>query len=299
MLPVQRHDATLALLSRHRVLSVEELASHLHVSLSTIRHDLDELERQGSVHRVHGGAVLRGRGVGPDDDRLRPALHEVVLHEAALHQVARREEKLAIARSAVDLVAPGSSVLLTGGTTTAALAPLLGGVPDISIVTSSLDIAMRLVDVDVDLVLLGGSLRRPGLSLEEVHVDHAIMGVYGIDSRSGLLGGSETECETDRRLAHSADRLTVLADASKFDRRSAHRICGRRRRLRARHLAGSAGVRPREPSAAGPRRAPCVTLDHQTSRPPRRFRRSRDRAAHTVHTVHPWHTRRSRRQGRA
>ncbi|KRB43587.1 MULTISPECIES: DeoR/GlpR family DNA-binding transcription regulator [unclassified Terrabacter] len=223
MLPVQRHAETLGLITRQGVVSVEDLAAHLEVSLSTVRRDLDELERQGRVRRVHGGAVVDGPQV-PDAPELPPAMREVE----------RQEEKQAIARRAIRLIEPGSALLLTGGTTTAALAPLLAAVPDVTVVTNSLDVAIRLADVDVDLVVLGGALRRPelsllgslvGLTLGELHVDHAIMGVYGVDHRSGLLGASALECETDRRLAGSADRLTVLADSSKFSRRSPHRIC--------------------------------------------------------------------------
>jgi DeoR/GlpR family transcriptional regulator of sugar metabolism len=212
MLPVQRRQETLGLLTQHQAVSVEDLAAHLAVSLSTVRRDLDELEREGIVRPQ-------------DAPELPPAMREVE----------RREEKEAIARAAVGLVTPGSALLLTGGTTTAALAPLIADVPDVTVVTNSLDVAIRLADVDVDLILLGGSLRRPelsllgsivGLGLDEVHVDHAIMGVYGVDHRSGLLGASAQECETDRRLARSAQRLTVLADSSKFARRSPHRIAG-------------------------------------------------------------------------
>ena len=223
MLPVQRHAETLGMLTRDRAVSVEDLAAHLNVSLSTIRRDLDELERQGIVRRVHGGAILHR---GDDDAPEKPP---------AMREVERRAEKEQIAARAVQLIEPGSTVLITGGTTTAALAPLLAQVPRISVVTNSLVVAMRLIDVDVDVVVLGGMLRRPELSLlgtligaglQELHLDHAIMGVYGIDPRSGLLGASAQECATDRRLAGSAERLTVLADASKFTRRSPHRIAG-------------------------------------------------------------------------
>jgi DeoR/GlpR family transcriptional regulator of sugar metabolism len=223
MLPVERRTATIDLLASKRAVSVESLAEHLAVSLSTVRRDLDELEREGVVRRVHGGAVLQRPDAPPDAPELPPATRQIE-HSDAKHAIARR---------AVELVQPGSALLVTGGTTTAALAPLLAGVPDITVVTNSLDVAVRLAHLDVDLVLLGGALRRPelsllgslvGLGLDELHVDHAIMGVYGIDPRSGLLGASAVECETDRRLARSAGRLTVLADASKFTRRSPHRI---------------------------------------------------------------------------
>ncbi len=224
MLPVQRRAATLGMLTRFRAVSVEQLAAHLHVSLSTIRRDLDELARQGIARRVHGGAVLLD-GFAADAPEKPPAIREEE----------RRLENHQIACRAVELVEPGSAVLLTGGTTTAALAPLLAQVQGISVVTNSLAVASQLSEVDVEVVVLGGFLRRPersllgtlvGLGLDELHIDHAIMGVYGIDPRSGLLGASAQECSTHRRIVGSADRLSVLADSSTFTRRSPHRIAG-------------------------------------------------------------------------
>ena len=223
MLAVQRRFAAMDLLDRRDAVTVEDLAAHLRVSLSTVRRDLHELEQEGLVRRVHGGAVLTRGPVAPDAPEPPPSDREIE----------RREDKQAISKAAVGLIEPGSTLLVTGGTTTAALVPLLVGVGDLTVVTNSLDVALRLSDSDVAVIVLGGSLRRPersllghlvGVSLQEVHVDHAIMGLYGIDPRSGALGASAHECETDRTLAQCAPRLTMLADGSKFHRASPHRI---------------------------------------------------------------------------
>lgn len=225
MLAVQRRTATITLLGRTRAASVEDLASHLRVSLSTVRRDLHELELEGLVHRVHGGAVLAHGLVGPDADELPLAAREVEFSQ----------QKQAIAEAAARLIQPGSTVLVTGGTTTAALVPLLEQIPDVTVVTNSLDVAQRLRSASIDVIVLSGTLRRPemsllghlvGLSVREVHVDHVLMGVYGVDPHTGVLGASAQECETDRTLARSAQRLTILADAGKFARRSPHRITG-------------------------------------------------------------------------
>lgn len=223
MLAVQRRNETLDLLTRQDAVTVEDLAARLAVSVSTVRRDLDELERQGKVRRVHGGAVLSTPGV---TDAPEPPLPAREIECAA--------EKAAIAARAATLIEPGTVVLVSGGTTTAGLAPHLSGIPGITVVTNSLDLAHRLALVAVDLVVLGGALRRPELSLlgslvghglGELHIDHVLMGSYGIDPDSGLLGASAVECDTDRRIARSARRLTVLADPTKFTRRSPHRIC--------------------------------------------------------------------------
>ena len=189
-----------------------------------------------------------------------------------MREVERQEEKQAIARRAVRLVEPGSALLLTGGTTTAALAPLLAAVPDVTVVTNSLDVAIRLADIDVDLVVLGGALRRPelsllgslvGLTLGELHVDHAIMGVYGVDApQRPARAPARIECETDRRLApqrrpaHRARRLEQVHPSQPAPHRSA------RRGLRARHLCCHVRPTTRHAARARPRRARRLNRGH-------------------------------------
>jgi DeoR/GlpR family transcriptional regulator of sugar metabolism len=223
MLAIQRLGTTLALLGQQKAMRVEDLAEQMSISLSTVRRDLDELERQGLVRRVHGGAVLIGGGGAPDVPEPPPSDREVE----------HRHDKRAIAWAALKLLQPASTVMVSGGTTTAALVPLLHQIPELTVVTNSLDVAYRLAADEVDVIVLGGALRRPELSLlghmvdvclEDIQVDHAVMGAYGLNARSGVLGASGQESGTDRSLARCADRLTILADASKFTRRSPHRI---------------------------------------------------------------------------
>lgn len=227
MLAEQRRVRTLDLLTQVKAIRVEDLAGRLSVSFSTIRRDLDELEREGLVRRVHGGAVLSDRSLG------RPAHADAPEAPPLDREVEHRTDKQAIARAALPLIEPGSTVLVTGGTTTVALVYLLQQVPNLTVVTNSLDVACRLAADKVDVIVLGGVLRRPErsllghlveLSLQELLIDHVVMGAYGLSARHGILGASAQESVTDRSVANCASRLTVLADASKFSRRSPHRI---------------------------------------------------------------------------
>jgi DeoR/GlpR family transcriptional regulator of sugar metabolism len=99
MLAVQRRAAIIDLLRRREAVTVEDLAPRLRVSLSTVRRDLHQLELDGLVRRVHGGAVLASGPAGPDAPELPPADREVQ----------RREDKQAIAKAAVELVKPAAA----------------------------------------------------------------------------------------------------------------------------------------------------------------------------------------------
>ena len=100
------------------------------MSQATVRRDLDELETEGLVRRVHGGVVaLDGRPTEPH--------FEVKAAEAA-------EEKERIAARAVTLLAPDDTVYLDSGSTVLAAARLLGGWDRLTVVTNSLPAAVDL-----------------------------------------------------------------------------------------------------------------------------------------------------------
>ncbi|MCM3657253.1 DeoR/GlpR family DNA-binding transcription regulator [Agromyces mediolanus] len=194
--------------------SVNEMAKLLGVSTSTVRRDLNELQDRGLIERVHGGAAQ----VEDDVEPLRP-----------LRETAYAEEKKRIGRAAAAHVQPNSTVLITGGTTTEAMLPFLGSVPGLTVLTNSLTVVSRLAQFpDTDIIVLGGLLRRQEMSLlghltisglDEFGIDQAFTGAFGVDPEMGVTGTNLSETQTDRSLASSAVRLTVLADHSKLAKR--------------------------------------------------------------------------------
>src|SRR5437764_288162 len=125
---------------------LDTLASELHVSQSTIRRDVEQLEQSGLVRRTHGGVIWVGEKStnGP-----RPYAFD----QRMAYQL---DAKRKIARAARSLVQPGDTVLIDGGTTTFYLAQELLGQP-MQLVTNSLPIAnLFLNDENVELILAGG-----------------------------------------------------------------------------------------------------------------------------------------------
>lgn len=107
---------------------VSDLTRELRVSDMTVRRDLDQLARQGVVDKVHGGATLPGRSSTDE-----PGFEAKSAYE--------RAEKDAIARLAATLVRPGFAVGLSAGTTTWTLAHQLLDIPNITVVTNSVQVA--------------------------------------------------------------------------------------------------------------------------------------------------------------
>jgi DeoR/GlpR family transcriptional regulator of sugar metabolism len=222
MLAGQRQMLILEEARRRGAVRVSELTERFSVSDMTIRRDLDALAAGGLLDKVHGGATAPGR-----------LSTEEPGFEAKSHR--QREEKEAIARAASTLVEPGQAVGLTAGTTTWRLAHHIVGVPDLTVVTNSIQVANVLHSErrpDLTVILTGG-VRTPSdalvgpvavATLRSLHVDVLFMGVHGMSVDAGLTTPNMLESETDQAHVASAERVVVVADHTKWGVRGLSRI---------------------------------------------------------------------------
>lgn len=214
MLAAERRRAILAALQSGGAVRVSDLASSLSVSEMTVRRDLDVLDSQDLLHKVHGGAVTRHhRGEEPRSS------------EKAGH---RRPEKIAIAQAAAGLVADGMTIAVGAGTTTAELARILRGRAAITVITNSLTAFDVLTDSDDGagpITYLSGGVRTPSdalvgpiadSALASFRVDATFLGVHGFDVYAGLTSPNVAEAQTNRTLIEIAATLVVLADHTKY-----------------------------------------------------------------------------------
>ena len=216
----ERMNAILERLAGDGALGVSEIAGDLGVSEATIRRDLKRLAEQRLLARTHGGAVPHG------------VLYELPLrYRAARHH----EEKIRIARAAVDRIGEAGSVGLTGGTTTTEVARCLSDRPRLTVVTNALNIAAELVvRPNIKLVVIGGVARSESYelvgplaeaTLAGLNIDVAVIGADGVHVDAGLTTHHEVEAQTNRALIERARRVIVVADASKVGEAAFARIC--------------------------------------------------------------------------
>lgn len=201
--------------------SVRDLASQLGVSPSTIRRDLEVLDRDGTLRRVRGGALL---AADPDTDR--PFAEVAAVDE---------QDKEAVAARAAQLVNDGEVLLLDIGTTTMRLARWLRR-RRVTVVTSSLAVLdMLRADTEVELLLLGGMVRRPYHSLvgvlteaalSQVVADRVFLGVSGVRPDGQLVDTTLAEVPLKRAMIAAAGQVVLLADRHKFPGTGALRVCG-------------------------------------------------------------------------
>lgn len=220
MLNVERRNKILELIEQHGKVRVGDLSRRFKTSEVTIRNDLKDLQGRGLVRRAHGGAVKVER-VSVD-----PSLKVKAERHA--------EEKRRIGAAAAALVRDGDSIILDSGSTTQQVAAHLKGRKDLKVITNGLNVAQELLGAkNVQLIILGGVIRQNSYSvvghfaeqmLTQLSADKLFLGADALDLDFGLSTPNLEESQVNRMMTQIARERILVADSSKFGRRSLSRI---------------------------------------------------------------------------
>jgi DeoR/GlpR family transcriptional regulator of sugar metabolism len=215
MLSAERQQVISEMVSRRGVADVADLAETLGVSTSTVRRDLDKLERRGLIKRVHGGAAALDGG-HPLGSTTRPGQA----------QEAWNGER--IGRAAANRVQPYETIYLGPGRLTLAVAKALATKGNVTIVTNSLEIAYWLAtQSDLAVILTGGRVGRPRDRLDGPLVKHAlrtlcadraIIESVGISPDQGLMDVDLEQAELCRGLIEAPGETIVLVPPERIGR---------------------------------------------------------------------------------
>jgi DeoR/GlpR family transcriptional regulator of sugar metabolism len=212
----QRTDLIEKFIREHTYADLRTLATKFGSSLSTVRRALDTLEERGIVRRHHGGAsLIQSDATSQEGDFVFRSQRQV-------------DEKFAIANLVAEQVQPGMTVILDGGSTTFAVAPLLVG-KRLQVITNSLPVASLFSETGgVETTVTGGSIYgRLGIltgplceeSFERSHADLAILGAAGITD-NGLWNYNALIASAQRKMIAAAERTIFAVDKSKFGRKA-------------------------------------------------------------------------------
>jgi DeoR/GlpR family transcriptional regulator of sugar metabolism len=217
LLAEQRRDHILATVLRSGSVRVADLIAQLGVSATTIRRDLDALERDGRLTKVFGGAA---------------AAAESRAHEpgSTVKSVRGQREEDEIARLAAAQVHPGMAIALAAGTTTHNVARHLLEVENLTVVTNSPRVADVLLSAPARLsrrptVIITGGIRTPSHALvgpvadaaiRSLNVDLLVIGCHGVTLTHGLTTPNLAEAETNRAFVESARQILLAADHTKW-----------------------------------------------------------------------------------
>jgi DeoR/GlpR family transcriptional regulator of sugar metabolism len=218
MLPAQRRDLLLARLERDGRLVAKDLATELEIAEDSVRRDLRELAAAGLCQRVYGGALPVSPAVAKYAMRVGVAV----------------DSKDRVAAVAAELVRPGSTVLLDGGTTALAVVRALPRALRATVVTHSPTVAAALVEhPTVEVYVLGGRLFKHSAvacgaataeAAQMVQADVFLLGVTGVHPQAGLTTGDPDEAAMKRTLASRAAETYVMASNEKVGAASPHTV---------------------------------------------------------------------------
>ena len=213
MLKSKRKQLILEKVMKDKFVSLEYLVKALDTSESTVRRDLDELESERKLRRVHGGA-----------ESLHFLQEEESNQEKSIKNI---QEKTRIAQKAASLIQEYDVIFIDAGTTNELLVNELHD-PSVTVVTNSIHHATKLVERNIPTVIIGGVVKRStdasigGVALNQIgqlNFDKAFIGINGIDDGFFTTPDME-EGAVKRAILENAKRTYVLADASKLGQTS-------------------------------------------------------------------------------
>ncbi|MGY6227856.1 DeoR/GlpR family DNA-binding transcription regulator [Faecalibacterium duncaniae] len=214
MLAEERFALILDLLARQRTATVQELCEALNASESTIRRDLNELDKQGKLNKVHGGATLPDSPFRTDEPTM------AAKEELAVSQ------KQSIAQAAAELILPEDFIYLDAGSSTLALARALSGPAlNASYVTNGVAHARLLAQKGCRVFLPGGLLRPQTeaiigaaalTAIQQYNFTKAFMGANGVALDSGFTTPDPEEAAVKAAVIRRARETWFLVDDTKF-----------------------------------------------------------------------------------
>lgn len=212
-----RAEHILRSLQSHSSVSIQDLVQTLDVSVATIRRDLQDLEEQGLLRRVHGGAIS-----------IAQLFYEPFRNDSSFQEEIGRQavEKRRIANAAAELIRDGDTIILTAGTTTTEIIRSMRQRRGVSVVTNAINVAMELSKRrDINVIVTGGYLRGDWFSLVGPPAAHTIghlfpaiafLGANGVDPERGLTSNDPDEAEINNLMVRQARKKVAVADHTKL-----------------------------------------------------------------------------------
>jgi DeoR/GlpR family transcriptional regulator of sugar metabolism len=215
-----RQDEILKELDEKGHVLVQDLCEKLNVSSVTIRKDLNYLESLGLLFRNHGGA----------SKQVRYAYEKNVGEKESINVEAKQD----IAKAALSLIQENDCIILASGTTMHYLARMLVNFGPLTVLTSSLRVAIELCNnPNINIIQLGGEVRKSSTSivgsisegiLKQFSCNKLFLGVDGIDSEFGISTSNAAEAHLNQIMMECADQTVILADSSKLNKKGFGKI---------------------------------------------------------------------------
>lgn len=207
------------LLKVKKILKHSELTDELGISIDTLRRDLNILAEDREIEKIYGGVKLI----------------ESYFGESAMadRMVSHLEEKDSIARMCNEHIHDGDCIYIDSGSTTYQIAKYIKNRKNLTVVTNSLPVVTELLNSDLELIIIGGKIRRHESSVvaydyifnfDELNILKAFICASGITTEKGISDYNLEEAITRKKIIELSKEVFVAADSTKFGKEVTVRI---------------------------------------------------------------------------
>jgi DeoR/GlpR family transcriptional regulator of sugar metabolism len=219
MVKEERLQLILDQLSKDSKVQLAEMSHLLSVSEDTVRRDIKELNEQGLLRAVRGGAIS---------------------NSSVPHHYRDREkydvgQKKLIAQKAITFVKNGQTIFMDGGTSVLAVAQMLPKDLNVTVVTNSFPVADVLEDhPNADVIFAGGRLYKTAFTtighetiqtISNVRADIYFMGVSSLHATIGFTGKSYEDVQVKKTMAGMSAQVIALTTMAKINTAQPFYIC--------------------------------------------------------------------------
>lgn len=226
LFPEERLELIYNSIKEKEKVHVNELASELSISKSTVRTDLAELESRGLITRTHGGAILQGALLVDDDVEMVKNTMEI-----DLRMQKNQAEKEAIGQLAASMINDGDTIMIDGGSTTQFVAKNLCDKNELTIITNSFYMLPELLKAKDSAIYLAGGLVYKKNSvlvgdttnefINHFNPQKLILGIDGVSIEQGLTVADSmvpAVASIKRKMIDSCSQLIIVCDHTKLGR---------------------------------------------------------------------------------
>ncbi|MFC0525590.1 DeoR/GlpR family DNA-binding transcription regulator [Pontibacillus salicampi] len=211
MLTPERQQIILDLLNDQHTVKLHELVEATNASESTIRRDLQQLEKETLLKRVHGGASI-----------LHQKSEELSVPEKSTQHLSQKKQ---IAELAASFIRPGDCIFIDAGTTTSQLIPFLKD-KQVIVVTNGISLIDALLECGIEAYVTGGFAKprtraligsKAIAGISGYRFDKCFIGTNGIHSVHGYTTPDPEEAAIKEKALELSQERYILADASKLN----------------------------------------------------------------------------------
>ena len=219
MLKKERQAFILHQVNLHNKVLSSSLSQEMNVSEDTIRRDLQELADEGSLIKVHGGALSR-------------SFNNHYLPENEIYSF---DKKKTIAAKTIDLIQDGMFVLTSGGTTVIEMARALSPQLRATFISGSIPAIMEYMKhPNIDVIVIGDKVSKSSKitiggdaisKIKQINADLCILGINAIDVEHGVTDNDWDVVQLKKAMIESSKKVVCLTITEKINSSQPIQVC--------------------------------------------------------------------------